>query len=80
LPLNAPAYTVPLAPIPPVTTSEPVVVLELAVLAVNVTALFDARVIRPYPSTVKVGIDVLEPYVPAFTADDGKFATVKFIV
>ena len=36
----------PVAPIPPVTTNVPVVVLELALLAVNTTALLAANVVN----------------------------------
>jgi hypothetical protein len=40
------ALTVPVAPIPPVTTNDPVLVLELAIPAVTVTWLFAATLVK----------------------------------
>jgi hypothetical protein len=68
LPLNAPAYIVPLAPIPPVTTNEPVVVLELAVLAVSVTALFAVRVVNAPLALVVAPIAMLSIVLDAVGA------------
>jgi hypothetical protein len=53
---------------PPVTTSEPVVVVELAVLAVNVTALFEVSVVNAPLARVVEPIAILSIVLDAVGA------------